>query len=129
MYCYFNHRYKRTGTLWEGRFKSCVVDDDNYLLICQRYIELNPVRANMVSHPEEYKWSSYCANGLGQNVTLCTPHPIYTHLKNVVVHIEICFVAIWMILRSVKYAMHQIRVWPWAIKHLSMKLKNYQVGE
>jgi len=48
---YFNYTYKRTGTLWEGRFKSCVVDADNYLLTCQRYIELNPVRANMVEHP------------------------------------------------------------------------------
>lgn len=79
---YFNYSYKRTGTLWEGRFKSCVVDAENYLLICQRYIELNPVRASMVSRPEEYKWSSYSANGLGQNVKLCTPHPIYTQLGN-----------------------------------------------
>jgi len=48
---YFNYTYKRSGTLWEGRFKSCVVDEENYLLICQRYIELNPVRANMVVSP------------------------------------------------------------------------------
>jgi len=53
---YFNHTYKRSGTLWEGRFKSCAVDEENYLLTCQRYIELNPVRANMVGAPEEYKW-------------------------------------------------------------------------
>jgi putative transposase len=62
---YFNNTYRRTGTLWEGRFKSCVVDEENYLLVCQRYIELNPVRAGMVSAPEGYRWSSYRANGLG----------------------------------------------------------------
>lgn len=77
---YFNYTYRRTGTLWEGRFKSCVVDAENYLLICQRYIELNPVRANMVCSPEEYRWSSYTANGLGRKVNLCTPHPLYNQL-------------------------------------------------
>ncbi|MFA7555352.1 MAG: transposase [Spongiibacteraceae bacterium] len=74
---YFNHTYRRTGTLWEGRFKSCVIDTDNYLLICQRYIELNPVRAGMVASPEEYAWSSYQANGLGKAVRLWTPHWVY----------------------------------------------------
>ena len=52
---YFNHTYQRSGTLWEGRFKSCVVEDDSYLLLCQRYIELNPVRAGMVEHPADYQ--------------------------------------------------------------------------
>ena len=77
---YFNSTYRRTGTLWEGRYKSCVVDAENYLLICQRYIELNPVRANMVVSPEEYKWSSFRANGLGKEVKLCTPHELYQRL-------------------------------------------------
>jgi putative transposase len=77
---YFNRCYKRSGTLWEGRFKSCVVDADAYLLICQRYIELNPVRAGMVEKPEDYCWSSYHANGLGQQPKLWTPHPIYQGL-------------------------------------------------
>lgn len=63
---YFNYTYKRSGTLWEGRFKSCVVEAENYLLLCQRYIELNPVRAGMVEAPGDYIWSSYRANGLGQ---------------------------------------------------------------
>ena len=66
--------------LWEGRFKSCVVDADAYLLICQRYIELNPVRAAMVEKPEDYRWSSYHANGLGQQAKLWTPHEIYLGL-------------------------------------------------
>ena len=77
---YFNHTYRRTGTLWEGRFKSCVVDEENYFLICQRYIELNPVRANMVATPGDYKWSSYQANGLGKTIKLWTPHHVYHRL-------------------------------------------------
>jgi putative transposase len=77
---YFNYIYKRTGTLWEGRFKSCVVQADNYLLICQRYIELNPVRAGMVQAPGDYKWSSFRANGCGQPAKLWTPHDLYRRL-------------------------------------------------
>jgi putative transposase len=77
---YFNYSYQRTGTLWEGRFKSCVVDAESYLLTCMRYIELNPVRANMVSSPDEYRWSSYHANGLCKQIELCIPHEVYTRL-------------------------------------------------
>ena len=74
---YFNVTYKRTGTLWEGRYKATLVDTNDYLFTCYRYIELNPVRANMVSHPGEYRWSSYHANGLGKTDMLVTPHPDY----------------------------------------------------
>jgi len=77
---YFNYSYKRTGTLWEGQFKSSLVDADEYLLVCQRYIELNPVRAGMVEVPEAYRWSSYRANGLGQSAKLWTPHRRYQEL-------------------------------------------------
>ena len=56
---HFNKRYRRTGTLWEGRHRSSLVQTEKYSLICCRYIELNPVRAGMVRHPAEYKWSSY----------------------------------------------------------------------
>ena len=77
---YFNHKYERTGTLWEGRFKSCLVDAEDYLLVCQRYIELNPVRAGMVAVPEDYTWSSYKANGFGQQMKLWTPHSVYFEL-------------------------------------------------
>jgi putative transposase len=59
---YFNYTYKRSGTLWERRFKSCVIQSADYLLKCYRYIELNPVRASMVNYPDEYRWSSYHAN-------------------------------------------------------------------
>ncbi len=62
---HFNYTYQRSGTLFEGRFKSCVVQDDQYLLSCLRYIELNPVRAGMVSDPGEYVWSSFRAHAFG----------------------------------------------------------------
>ncbi|MDH5766346.1 MAG: transposase [Gammaproteobacteria bacterium] len=82
---YFNSIYKRTGTLWEGRFKSCLIEEDNYLLLCQRYIELNPVRANMIEHPADYRWSSFHANGYGQKAKLWTAHPLYLQLGKSVI--------------------------------------------
>jgi putative transposase len=63
--CYINKRYGRTGTLWEGRHRSSLVQSDSYLLTCMRYIELNPFRASMVGRPEEYKWSSHGVKGWG----------------------------------------------------------------
>jgi putative transposase len=77
---YINKTYRRTGTLWDSRYKSSLVQEDNYLLLCQRYIELNPVRAAMVDDPAHYRWSSYRANGLGQADPLLTPHPVYSVL-------------------------------------------------
>lgn len=77
---YFNNNNKRSGTLWEGRFKSCLVDTEDYLLILYRYIELNPVRAGMVTEPSDYVWSSYQINGLGKTSELCTPHTLYLDL-------------------------------------------------
>lgn len=78
--CYINKTYHRTGTLWEGRYKASLVDSDAYLLACMRYIELNPVRAEMVRHAGEYKRSSYGANAQGRDDALLTPHPLYTAL-------------------------------------------------
>ena len=77
---YFNYRYQRTGTLWEGRYKATLVDSESYLLTCMRYIELNPLRARMVSHPSEYRWSSYHFNAFGQADELVTPHLVYRRL-------------------------------------------------
>ncbi len=77
---YINRTYQRSGTLWEGRFRSCIAQEDNYLLQCQRYIELNPVRAEMVEHPAEYRWSSYRSNAQGEEDMLLTPHFIYEKL-------------------------------------------------
>jgi putative transposase len=78
--CYVNRRYKRTGTLWEGRFKASLVDSENYLLTCMRYIEMNAVRAKMVDHPAKYHWSSYAANAQGQQNPILTPHRLYLAL-------------------------------------------------
>jgi putative transposase len=77
---YVNRHYARTGTLWEGRFRSCLVGDERYLLICQRYIELNPVRAGIVNEPEKYPWSSYGINALGRQSQLIQPHLAYLAL-------------------------------------------------
>ena len=77
---YFNCSYKRSGTLWEGRYRSCLVQEEDYLLQLYRYIELNPVRAHMIKEPSEYIWSSYQSNALGKQSRLCTPHPLYLSL-------------------------------------------------
>jgi len=72
-----NSRLGRTGTLWEGRFYSCPVTSERYVLACYRYIEVNPVRAGMVTHPSEYLWSSYLANGGGERTGMLKPHAAY----------------------------------------------------
>jgi putative transposase len=76
----FNKIHQRTGTLWEGRFRSSVVDTEHYVLACYRYIESNPVRAGIVSHPEQYRWSSFGANALGERDDLARPHECYLAL-------------------------------------------------
>ena len=77
---YINKRYHRTGTLWEGRYKSSLIDSDSYFLTCMRYIELNPVRTSMVEYPGEYKWSSYNSNAQGHDDNLIQSHPLYDAL-------------------------------------------------
>lgn len=77
---YFNRRYARSGTLWEGRFRSCIVSEETYLLSCYRYIELNPVRAQMVLRPEDYAWSSYRINALGAPSSFLAPHSCFQRL-------------------------------------------------
>ena len=74
---YINFAYRRSGTLWEGRHKASLIDAEHYLYTCMRYIELNPVRANMVTHPADYRWSSYRANAQAEAISLITPHPLY----------------------------------------------------
>ena len=76
----FNARHRRTGTLWEGRFKSALVDSERYLLACYRYIELNPVRAGMVAIAGDYPWSSYHANALGRHEARIQPHASFQQL-------------------------------------------------
>jgi putative transposase len=74
---YINSEYRRSGTLWEGRFKSGLIDSERYLLSCYRYIEMNPVRAVMCESPSDYRWSSYHYNALGQPDKLVDPHQEY----------------------------------------------------
>jgi putative transposase len=77
---YVNRIYKRSGTLWEGRFKASLVNAEEYLLLCYRYIELNPVRAGMVQDPGAYPWSSYRNHGLGERDELIRDHELYLAL-------------------------------------------------
>jgi len=77
---YINRTYKRSGTLWEGRFRSSIIQQQDYLFSCQRYIEMNPVRAGIVDHPGEYRWSSYQINGQGNKSDLITHHVLYQYL-------------------------------------------------
>lgn len=77
---YFNYSYKRTGTLWEGRYKATLIDSEQYALTCYRCIELNPVRAQMIKHPADYPWSSYRHNGLNEVNQIITPHTLYQSL-------------------------------------------------
>jgi len=77
---YINRTYGRSGTLWEGRYKGSLIDAEDYLLVCSRYIELNPVRASMVAHPSEYGWSSYGANAEGKPDAILNPHALYLAL-------------------------------------------------
>jgi putative transposase len=80
---HFTYCYRRSGTLWEGRYKATLIDSESYLLLmCMRYIELNPVRAGMVADPSDYLWSSYRFNALGQADDLVTPHAEYHRLGN-----------------------------------------------
>lgn len=74
---FINRKYQRSGTLWEGRFRSCLTQEDGYFLTCQRYIELNPVRAGMVNHPADYPWSSYLTNAHGRASPLISAHRLY----------------------------------------------------
>ena len=79
---YFNDRQKRSGTLWEGRYRSTLIQTDRYLLACMAYIDLNPVRAGLVAQARDYPWSSHC-HYIGQHLDkLVTPHPLYWELGN-----------------------------------------------
>lgn len=79
---YFNRRYRRRGTLWEGRFHSCLVDSAEYVIACHRYVERNPVRARMVGSAGDYPWSSYSGNAGVVANKLLTPHPEYLALAS-----------------------------------------------
>ncbi len=77
---YINRTYRRSGTLWEGRFRSSIIQQEEYLFLCQRYIEMNPVRAKLVEHPRDYRWSSYRVNGQGEKSSVIKNHILYQGL-------------------------------------------------
>jgi putative transposase len=77
---YVNNTYRRTGTLWEGRYRAAPIDSEAYFLACCRYVELNPVRAGMVPHPRDYPWSSWHAHARGDADALVRDHPLYRAL-------------------------------------------------
>lgn len=77
---YVNRTYRRSGTLWEGRFRSCLMQEEAYVLACYRYIEMNPIRVGMVEHSAEYRWSSYRVNAKGDPSVLACPHSLYKAL-------------------------------------------------
>ena len=77
---YFNERHGRTGTLWEGRYRSTLVDSDRYFLACSRYIESNPVRAGIIADPAAYGWSSFRCNAIGRPDPVIPPHATYRAL-------------------------------------------------
>jgi len=77
---YINHTYGTSGSIWEGRYKASLIHDEPYLLICMRYIELNPVRANMTKSPAHYRWSSYRENAQGKDKRMLDEHPLYLAL-------------------------------------------------
>lgn len=81
---YFNFTYGRTGTLWEGRYRATVVDAEDYLLACCRYIEMNPVRAGLVKSSAHYRWSSYRHNAQGQKDSQIVEHDVYRRLGRTV---------------------------------------------
>ena len=79
---WFNHRYERSGTLWEGRFRAALIEGEHHLMACIRYIELNPLRAGLLASPAEYRWSSG-AHHLGRRRDgLITEHPMFWQLGN-----------------------------------------------
>ncbi len=77
---YFNRAHQRIGTLWNGRYRAKLIDDERYCLTCLRYVDCNPLRAAMVADPADYEWSSYRAHALGEWTELLTPHPLYLAL-------------------------------------------------
>lgn len=77
---YVNKTYRRSGYVWEGRFKSCLVQSEQYVLACYRYIEMNPVRAEVVARAGDYAWSSFRVNAHGEASSLITAHEEYQRL-------------------------------------------------
>lgn len=137
---FINYKYERSGTLWEGRYHSCLVESENYLLDCYRYIELNPVRNKIVGKPQEYIWSSYLYNGLGFPDVNIIPHDEYLKLglnkeKRCVAYRKLFQINLDdELLRNIRVATQSNRVLGsidftcWLEKELSVSLRKKKVG-
>jgi putative transposase len=79
---YFNKRHGRSGTLWEGRYRSSLIQTERYFLACMAYIDLNPVRAGMVAQAADYPWASHGHYIGRQNEAWLSPHPLYWEMGN-----------------------------------------------
>ncbi len=79
---WFNRKYQRSGTLWQGRFKASVIDAESYFLLCCRYIEMNPLRVELATSLTDYPWSSYAHHAGLASSSLITDHPLYWALGN-----------------------------------------------
>jgi putative transposase len=77
---YFNRKYRRSGTLWGGRYRSIIIADERYWLTCLRYVELNPLRAKLIEAPESYRWSSYRTHAFGEPSRWLADHDVYRRL-------------------------------------------------
>ncbi len=91
---YFNDRYARTGTLWEGRYHANLVQADSHLVLCHRYIDLNPVRGGLVAQPHEFAWSSHRFYGFGRPDDLVTPHSVIADLGPTVERRQAAYLAL-----------------------------------
>ena len=88
---YFNRKYERVGTLWQGRYKACVIDSERYFMTCSRYVELNPVRAALVADPADYPWSSYAHHIGAKSDPLISDHALYWALGNTPFEREVAY--------------------------------------
>jgi putative transposase len=113
----FNARYRRSGTLWDGRYFSSLVGADAYFWNCHRYIELNPVRAGIVVRPDEYHWSSFARNALGRPDQVVTPHPAYLALARCISDVPASYLSLFAsplresTLTEIRYRLHQERAY------------------
>jgi putative transposase len=113
----FNARHGRSGTLWEGRYKACLVDSEHYVLACYRYIELNPVRARMVDDPARYRWSSCAANLRLRPHSGLSPHPAWLALGSTPAQRSDCYRTLLVeslpedTLTEIRHYLQQQRAW------------------
>lgn len=110
---HFNDRHRRTGTLWEGRYRSTVVETDRYLLACMRYIDMNPVRAGLVAEPALYRWSSHTHHVGLRADPIVTEQAAYWALGNTPFERQVAYQRLFEVeqeadeIRSIRYATHR----------------------